>query len=388
MCWVCLESYKRALAKTKEQDPARNSSVFREKKQKSEEEIRVEKERRKEEYMKSKMPKRPDVTKLPKNESGGVHDRSSTLVGGPPPSKLAKRDRETTETDHMGEITQLKEKIAALEKQINIKDKQLIAKDQEITQMKAKLFNEERLIREKMKLMAKAHEDKVGDLNGKVRSLQSEISRMKKVQNKPEKKKTDNLFKDGKKFVKIKTDSRTSSPVSRSRSRSPVREARSEENTRSRSRSRSPQQQVANNRAETENNESPAHIISTVVASPQPAQESSNGVTSKVNGITNESAEKHPSPRDSPARSRSISRSKSRSKERSPSKSKSKSRSRSVSRSKSKSKSRSGSRSASRSRSKSKSKSKSREDSRSRSRSKTGSRSRSSSPVEAEGGDE
>ena len=67
----------------------------------------------------------------------------------------------------MGEITQLKEKIAALEKQLRVKDNQLISKDQEITQMKAKVFNEEKLIREKMKLMAKSHEDKVAELQKK-----------------------------------------------------------------------------------------------------------------------------------------------------------------------------------------------------------------------------
>merc|ERR1711892_1391533 len=183
---------------------------------------------------------RPDVTKLEHGQDSGGnsgHHSHHHHSSHPPPPKVAKRERD--DTDHVGEITQLKEKIAALEKQIRVKDNQLITKDQEITQMKAKLFNEERLIREKMKLMSKAHEEKVTELNVKVRSLQSEISRMKKVQNKPEKKKMDNLFRDGKKFVKMKTDSRTSSPVSRSRSRSrsPVKEGRTKENTRSRSRS-------------------------------------------------------------------------------------------------------------------------------------------------------
>ena len=42
---------------------------------------------------------------------------------------------------------ELKERIAALEKQSKQKDIQLIQKDQEITQMRAKLFNEEKLIR-------------------------------------------------------------------------------------------------------------------------------------------------------------------------------------------------------------------------------------------------
>merc|ERR1719278_498193 len=98
----------------------------------------------------------------------------------------------------------------------------MIAKDQEITQMKAKLFNEEKLIREKMKQQMKQHDDKVAELQRKTRELQSEISRMKK-ENKPSmknKSNKDNLFKNEKKFSK---STRTASPLSRSRSRSPVR---------------------------------------------------------------------------------------------------------------------------------------------------------------------
>ena len=157
MCWACSCSYKRALAKTKQQDPARHSSVFKkEKSHKSEEQRRQEKERKREKYMNSKMPKRPDVTKLESHSSVESHHSS---IHHPPPPKVAKRERE--DTDHVGEITQLKEKIAALEKQLRVKDNQLISKDQEITQMKAKVFNEEKLIREKMKTMARLHDTKV-----------------------------------------------------------------------------------------------------------------------------------------------------------------------------------------------------------------------------------
>ena len=67
------------------------------------------------------------------------------------------------------------EKIVFLEKTIRQKENQMITKDQEITQMQAQLFNEERLIREKLKKMASVHEEKVGELKVKVRSLQSEI---------------------------------------------------------------------------------------------------------------------------------------------------------------------------------------------------------------------
>ena len=113
--------------------------------------------------------------------------------------------------------------------------------------MKAKVFNEEKLIREKMKLMAKSHEDKVSEFQKKTRELQNEISKMRK-ESKPNlsKKRVDNLFKHDKKISKV--SSRTASPVSRSRSRSrsPLR---------SRSRSNSPPTDKIISTAAVSNNE-------------------------------------------------------------------------------------------------------------------------------------
>ena len=139
--------------------------------------------------------------------------------------------------------------------------------------MKAKVFNEEKLIREKMKKMASAHDTKViqsfvifimvGDcfcrekflnpfssiffssqvteMSDKLRSMQAELAKLRKTDNNnTQKRKTNstNLFHDKNKKV-AKVASRTASPLSRSRSRSrsPVRE---KPRSRSGSRSRSP----------------------------------------------------------------------------------------------------------------------------------------------------
>lgn len=208
MCWACSCSYKRALAKTKQSDPARHSRVFKKEKRPEE----GDKHKKREKYMNSKKPNRPDVTKT--DAEGATHNN--------PVKSLTKREREG-DTDHVGEITQLKEKIVFLEKTIKQKDTQMIHKDKEITQMKAKLFNEENLIREKMKMMSKLHEGKVSDLTGKMRSLQNEIARLNK-ESRPTKgnKKMDNLFKDtNKRKVSSRTASPAPAPEARSRSRSP-----------------------------------------------------------------------------------------------------------------------------------------------------------------------
>jgi len=216
MCWACSCSYKRALAKTKQSDPARHSRVFKKEKERKHltEEDRVKKRER---YMNSKKPNRPDVTKI---ELEAAHVTTTKVA---PPKKEVVRDGDT---DHVGEITQLKEKIAFFEKTIKQKENQMISKDREICQMKAKLFNEEKLIRQKMQSMARLHDDKVTELNSKIRALNNEISKLRKDSRNPNRnnKKDDNLFKDSRK----RAISRNNSPVQpRSRSRSPVNRSRS-----------------------------------------------------------------------------------------------------------------------------------------------------------------
>jgi len=224
MCWACSCSYKRALAKTKQSDPARHSRVFKKEKEKKHlsEEDRVKKRER---YMNSKKPNRPDVTKI---ELEAAHVTTTKTA---PPKKEVVRDGDT---DHVGEMTQLKEKIAFLEKTIKQKENQMISKDREICQMKAKLFNEEKLIRNKMQSMARLHDDKVSELNNKIRALNNEISKLRKDSRNPNRnnKKDDNLFKDSRK----RAVSRTNSPAQpRSRSRSPVNRSRSRSPTENRS---------------------------------------------------------------------------------------------------------------------------------------------------------
>merc|ERR1712020_835095 len=165
ICWLCSQSYKRALVRTKQSDPARHSRVFKAERDK---EKQKEKEKR-DKYFNHKKPQRPDVTKMKPVR------RSSSSE---PLAKMAKkhdhhRENENS-SDHLAEITQLKEKIASMQRTVNSKNNELLAKAGEITAMKAKLFNEEKLIKEKMKKMQKAHDDKVHELNHKINSLQGE----------------------------------------------------------------------------------------------------------------------------------------------------------------------------------------------------------------------
>merc|ERR1712059_74180 len=122
---------------------------------------------------------------------------------------------------------------------------------------------------------------------------------MKKVQNKPEKRKADNLFKNDKKFSKnSKTGSRTASPISRSRSRSPKGSGEV-----TRSRSRSPFESATNSRSGSQSpsgvrdgssegitrvkEDSPERITTTTLVTPSVMGEietNKNGVV--VNGLS------------------------------------------------------------------------------------------------------
>lgn len=78
----------------------------------------------------NKRPHRVDVTKLPPQSEGGE-------TNGPTPVKAARMagvhdPHDPNSSDHVVAVTQLKEKIAHLQKQISIKDSQLLAKDRQV----------------------------------------------------------------------------------------------------------------------------------------------------------------------------------------------------------------------------------------------------------------
>ena len=69
--------------------------------------------------------------------------------------------------------SQLRGKIITLEKQ-------LTTKDSEISQLKAEVLSVQNAMEEKMKLMAKSHEEKVTELLKKTRELLNELAQMRK----------------------------------------------------------------------------------------------------------------------------------------------------------------------------------------------------------------
>ena len=67
-----------------------------------------------------------------------------------------------------------------MQKNISLKNNKLTQKQGEMTAMQAKLFNEEKIIKEKMKKMQSAHDGKVGGLQQQIQSLQTELAKAKR----------------------------------------------------------------------------------------------------------------------------------------------------------------------------------------------------------------
>lgn len=83
-------------------------------------------------------------------------------------------------SDHVVAMTQLKEQIASLQKRLAQKDRDLLAKDKLMTELKSKNFTSENEMRNKMKETEKFYEAKIDVLNKKLSSLLKEVAQLSK----------------------------------------------------------------------------------------------------------------------------------------------------------------------------------------------------------------
>ncbi|XP_071526827.1 protein FAM76A-like isoform X1 [Panulirus ornatus] len=203
LCWLCTLSYKRALAKTKVTDPARHSHIklgtrsgHHKEKERTECAVAewLECSTAKPEVVGSspacahfgsrhklsghnKRPNRPDVTKMPQEEPPAKVSRNSGPV----------RDSDPGTADQLVLITQLREQIAHHEKQLAGKDAQLLAKEKQMTELKATQYTVEQELRQKMKNINREYEVKIELLQKKIREQSREIALLSKGKKKGDK---------------------------------------------------------------------------------------------------------------------------------------------------------------------------------------------------------
>ncbi|XP_072391410.1 protein FAM76A [Diabrotica undecimpunctata] len=165
LCWLCTLSYKRALAKTKQGDAERRHLKM----------AQLHKKHKDKPRSHNKRPNRPDVTKIPPPEDVPPIKIARNNSGGP-----GRGDLDPNSSDHVVAMTQLKEQIASLQKQLSQKNAELLNKDKTITELKATNFTTENELRQRLKNIQKEHEDKVDGLNTKIQNYLKEIASLSK----------------------------------------------------------------------------------------------------------------------------------------------------------------------------------------------------------------
>nr|SVE70929.1 EOG090X02IW [Daphnia similis] len=182
LCWLCTLSYRRALAKTKhsERGSHSNSSKTKEQQQQQHRSSSHHNHHSNHHNHHDKRPQRPDVTKV------GLGDREE--IG--PPAKIFRpminRDAmvDPNSSDHVVAITELREQVATLQKQLSVKDNQLLAKEKQITELKAGQFRMDQEHRVRVKTIQKEHEAKVDILQERIKTYQREVATLNKANNK------------------------------------------------------------------------------------------------------------------------------------------------------------------------------------------------------------
>nr|CAG4636843.1 EOG090X02IW [Ceriodaphnia reticulata]SVE72819.1 EOG090X02IW [Ceriodaphnia reticulata] len=175
LCWLCTLSYRRALAKTKHSERHSSSTSSKAKEQQQQHTSSGHHH-----HHHNKRPQRPDVTKV------GLGDREDTGPAAKIFRPMINRDAlvDPNSSDHVVAITELREQVATLQKQLTVKDNQLLAKEKQITELKAGQFRLDQEFRVKMKTIQREHEAKVDVLQQRIKAYQKEVATLNKANNK------------------------------------------------------------------------------------------------------------------------------------------------------------------------------------------------------------
>jgi len=142
LCWLCTCSYKRALVKARQVD--RDSRLSTKKRPHAEKEKTKENSSKKIHRDLTKQP--PNKVEVPEKSSSSrpVVNNTNTFA--------AAVTIDPNSSDHVVAMTTLKEQIASLQRRLNQKDKELLEKDKQITELKGKNFDKENEMRKKCRI--------------------------------------------------------------------------------------------------------------------------------------------------------------------------------------------------------------------------------------------
>ncbi|XP_038220205.1 protein FAM76A isoform X3 [Zerene cesonia] len=160
LCWLCTQSLKRALARTKQHLSSVDKHKHRAHKSKS-----SHKDKRKSDMIKA-----------------NANDSSLNDAPLEKKSKLnpLQGELDPNSSDHVVAMTQLKETIASLQKKVQQKDMELLSKDKLITELKAQHHNDTTDLRNEMKNKERLNETRFNLMNTKIQNLLKEVATLSK----------------------------------------------------------------------------------------------------------------------------------------------------------------------------------------------------------------
>lgn len=180
LCWLCTCAYKRALVKAHQEGRLAKKRPH---------------DKQHKDSSKNKQQSRSDMSKMsgslelpdklsrqnPSSSNGASGNGSGRDL--PPNVQIvapAAVSIDPNSSDHVVAMTELKERIASLERKLVMKDKDLLEKDKQLTELKGINFEKENEMRNKLKENDRIHEMKVDQLNYRIANLLKEVATLKR----------------------------------------------------------------------------------------------------------------------------------------------------------------------------------------------------------------
>lgn len=199
LCWLCTMAYKRTLAKARHKEamlksmasgssanlsPKYSSSSFISPKYSSSDWSSFDSHSSSHQRNKSKSSSVQSNKKqrLDHSSTNGQHHHhhhhmssSNNHLTASIQSTNETRSNDSSNKDLVAVVTQLKDQVANLNKRLIQKEKELLAKDQQIADLRSTNTREQREFREKMNTVQKQHTERVSELQAKLVSMQKQI---------------------------------------------------------------------------------------------------------------------------------------------------------------------------------------------------------------------
>ncbi|RWS28766.1 protein FAM76A-like protein [Leptotrombidium deliense] len=193
LCWLCTLSYKRALAKAKQNDTSmRHTSISVHKSNRSSNRQKSEHRSHHRHHHNSSssnlvansgsavsVPKKPRL-EIGKGSNGSLVLPTTTTATAVNDAGLM----DPSSSDHVVAVTQLKEKMANLQKQLQKKEQELLEKDKKIAELRSQIKREEREWRDKLLNAQKSHNEKYSQLQERNTQLQKQVASLSKANKK------------------------------------------------------------------------------------------------------------------------------------------------------------------------------------------------------------